>query len=166
MPMTAAGLPLFELPISYPCSNADYERIMSGHIGEMKRLDIGHIAFGDLFLEDIRRYRERQLQGSGMAPLFPLWGEPTGTLARTMIGASLKAAITCVDPKQLAAEFSGRFFDASLLASLPPGADPCGENGEFHTFAFAGPMFHDPVDIEVGETVPRDGFVFTDLLPR
>ena len=161
----AAGLPLFEVPIPYPCSNADYERIMSDHVEELKRRDIGHIAFGDLFLEDIRRYRERQLQGSGMAPLFPLWGEPTGTLARTMIAAGLKAVITCADPKQIAAEYSGRLFDAALLASLPDGVDPCGENGEFHTFAFDGPMFRRPIDIAIGETVPRDGFVFTDLLP-
>lgn len=161
----AVGLPLFEVPIPYPCSNADYERIMSGHIEDMKRQEISHMAFGDLFLEDIRRYREQQLQGSGITPLFPLWGEPTGTLARTMIAAGLKAVITCVDPKQLAAEYSGRFFDAPLLVSLPDGADPCGENGEFHTFAFDGPMFRHSIDIEIGETVPRDGFVFTDLLP-
>ncbi|MHB8624387.1 MAG: Dph6-related ATP pyrophosphatase [Sulfuricaulis sp.] len=161
----AVGLPLLEVPIPYPCSNADYERIMSRHIEDMMRQEISHIAFGDLFLEDIRRYRERQLQGSGITPLFPLWGEPTGALAHTMIAAGLKAIITCVDPKQIAGEYGGRFFDAGLIASLADGVDPCGENGEFHTFAFDGPMFQQPVDIVIGATVQRDGFVFTDLLP-
>lgn len=161
----AAGLPLIEVPIPYPCSDVDYERIMSCHIEEMRRHDISHMAFGDLFLEDIRRYRERQLQSSGITPLFPLWGEPTGALAQTMIAAGLKAIITCVDPKQIAAEFGGRLFDTALISSLSDGVDPCGENGEFHTFTFDGPMFHHPIDIEIGETVERDGFVFTDLLP-
>jgi uncharacterized protein (TIGR00290 family) len=161
----AVGLPLLEVPIPYPCSNDDYERIMSSHIEEMKRRGIRHIAFGDLFLEDIRRYRERQLRGSGITPLFPLWGEPTGALAQTMIAAGLKAVITCVDPKQVGAGCSGRLFDAALISSLSDSADPCGENGEFHTFAFDGPMFHHPVDFVIGETVERDGFVFTDLVP-
>lgn len=161
----AAGLPLIELPIPYPCSNADYERIMSGLIGELKGREIDHMAFGDLFLTDIRAYRERQLRDTGITPLFPLWDEPTGALAHTMIANGLKAVLTCVDPKRLAPEYCGRFFDAALLASLPDGVDPCGENGEFHSFAFDGPMFHHAIPIETGGTVQRDGFVFTDVLP-
>src|SRR5205814_8527555 len=117
---------------------------------------------GDLFLEDIRRYREEKLRGTGVTPLFPIWGIPTGTLARRMIGAGLRARLTCVDPKQLAPSFAGREFDAALLAELPASVDPCGENGEFHTFAYDGPMFAQPVAVRAGEVVTRDGFVFAD----
>jgi diphthamide synthase (EF-2-diphthine--ammonia ligase) len=124
---------------------------------------IERMAFGDLYLTDIRAYREQQLQGTGIAPLFPLWNEPTAALARSMIAGGLKAVLTCVDPKQLAPEFCGREFNAALLDALPAGVDRCGENGEFHSFACAGPMFRAPVAVEIGETVERDGFVFTDL---
>jgi uncharacterized protein (TIGR00290 family) len=159
----AAGLPLMEVPIPYPCSNADYEARMRALIERLRTERIAHMAFGDLFLPDIRAYREKQLQGTGITPLFPLWNEPTATLARAMIAGGLEAVLTCVDPKRLAPEFCGRRFDAALLADLPEGVDPCGEHGEFHSFAFAGPMFRAPIAIETGATVTRDGFVFTDL---
>ena len=159
----AAGLPLIEVPIPYPCSNADYESRMRALIGRLHGEHIDHMAFGDLYLADIRAYREKQLQGTGIAPLFPLWNEPTSELARSMIAGGLRAVLTCVDPKRLAAEFCGRRFDAALLDALPAGVDPCGENGEFHSFACAGPMFRAPIAVETGETVERDGFVFTDL---
>ena len=123
------------------------------------------IAFGDLFLEDIRRYREDRLSGSGLVPMFPIWGVATAELPRTMVRAGLRARLTCVDPKQLDSRFVGRDFDETLLAELPPSVDPCGERGEFHTFAYAGPMFSAPLDIRSGEIVERDGFAFADLLP-
>jgi diphthamide synthase (EF-2-diphthine--ammonia ligase) len=123
------------------------------------------VAFGDLFLADIRSYREERLRGTGLEPLFPLWGRPTRELAAEMIGMGLRAALTCVDPKALSPAFAGRDFDAALLADLPPGVDPCGENGEFHTFAWDGPMFRRPVPVSRGEVVARDGFVFADFLP-
>lgn len=159
----AAGLPLIEVPIPYPCSNADYESRMRVLIERLRGERIERMAFGDLYLTDIRAYREQQLQGTGIAPLFPLWNEPTAALARSMIAGGLKAVLTCVDPKQLAPEFCGREFNAALLDALPAGVDRCGENGEFHSFACAGPMFRAPVAVEIGETVERDGFVFTDL---
>jgi len=159
----AAGLPLIEVPIPYPCSNADYESRMRALIERLRGEHIDSMAFGDLYLADIRAYREKQLQGTGITPLFPLWKEPTAALARSMIAGGLRAALTCVDPKQLAPEFCGRQFNAALLDALPAGVDPCGENGEFHSFAHTGPMFRAPIAIETGETVERDGFVFTDL---
>ena len=159
----AAGLPLIEVPIPYPCSNAEYESRMRALIERLHGERIGRMAFGDLYLADIRAYREKQLQGTGIAPLFPLWNEPTAALARSMIAGGLRAVLTCVDPKQLAPAFCGREFNAALLDALPAGVDPCGENGEFHSFACAGPMFRVPIAVETGETVERDGFVFTDL---
>ena len=126
---------------------------------------VTHMAFGDLFLEDIRAYREQQLAGTGIAPVFPLWGLDTRELARAMIGAGLRAKLSCVDPKLLARDFAGRTFDETLLADLPAGVDPCGERGEFHSFCYAGPMFDRPIAITTGEVVERDGFVFADLLP-
>jgi len=159
----AAGLPLIEVPIPYPCSNADYEARMRALLEQLRGERIAHMAFGDLFLADIRAYREKQLQGTGITPLFPLWNEPTGALARAMIAGGLEAMLTCVDPTRLAPEFCGRRFDAALLAALPEGVDPCGEHGEFHSFAYAGPMFGAPIAVETGVTVARDGFVFTDL---
>lgn len=159
----AAGLPLIEVPIPYPCSNVEYESRMRALIERLHGEHIERMAFGDLYLADIRAYREKQLQGTGIAPLFPLWNEPTAALARAMIAGGLRAVLTCVDPKQLAAEFCGRRFDAALIDALPAGVDPCGENGEFHSFACAGPMFRAPIAVQIGETVTRDGFVFTDL---
>jgi uncharacterized protein (TIGR00290 family) len=161
----AAGLPLHVLPIPHPCPNEDYERIMGTFIARQAAEGVEAIAFGDLFLEDIRRYREQKLAGTGIVPLFPLWGLDTARLARDMIAASLSAYITCVDPKKLLASFVGRRFDLDLLAELPAGVDPCAENGEFHSFACAGPMFSRPIAVQVGEIVHRDGFVFSDLLP-
>ena len=137
----AAGLPLHVLEIPHPCPNADYERIMGAFVAEQAAAGVEAMAFGDLFLEDIRRYREAKLAGTGIAPLFPLWGIDTGLLAREMIAGGLEAYVTCVDPRKLPASFAGRRFDLDLLADLPPGVDPCAENGEFHTFACAGPMF-------------------------
>jgi len=137
---------------------------MSDAIARARAEGITQIAFGDLFLEDVRRYRENQLAGTGIQPIFPLWGLDTASLARTVVAAGLRAYLTCVDPKQLTPSFVGRTFDAQFLDELPPGVDPCGERGEFHTFAYAGPMFAAPIPIVPGAVVSRDGFVFADLL--
>lgn len=163
---TAAGLPLWEVPIPSPCSNEQYEAAMGALVGRAVASGVEAFAFGDLFLEDIRAYRERQLAASGLALHFPLWGRDTAELAREMIAGGLRASLTCVDPRALDARFAGREFDDALLAELPPSCDPCGEHGEFHTFAYAGPMFASPIDVVAGVTVERDGFVFADLLPR
>lgn len=160
----AAGLPLWRIDLPWPCPNADYERIMSGFVAEARAAGVEAMAFGDLFLEDVRAYREKNLAGTGIAPVFPLWGRETHALARDMIAAGLKARLTCVDPNKLDASFAGRAFDESLLADLPPGVDPCGENGEFHTFCHAGPMFAHAISVRTSEVVTRDGFVFADLL--
>jgi iron complex transport system substrate-binding protein len=161
----AAGLPLHVLEIPHPCPNADYERIMGTFVKQAAAAGVAAMAFGDLFLEDIRRYREARLAGTGITPLFPLWGSETGKLARDMIAGGLEAYVTCVDPKKLPARLAGRRFDAALLAELPAGVDPCAENGEFHTFACAGPMFRTPIPVETGNVLTRDGFVFCDLVP-
>jgi uncharacterized protein (TIGR00290 family) len=160
----AADLPLWPVPIPSPCSNAEYEAAMGAALVRARAAGITVVAFGDLFLEDIRRYREEKLAGTGLAPIFPLWKRPTDVLARDMIRGGLRARLTCVDPKQLPATFAGREFDAALLAALPQSADPCGERGEFHTFAYDGPMFRHPVPVRTGEVVEREGFVFADLL--
>jgi len=159
----AAGLPLWKVPIPSPCSNGEYEASMRTAVEKAKSEGISAFAFGDLFLEDIRRYREKFFQGTGISPIFPIWGAPTAELAREMIGAGLRARLTCVDPKQLSGSFVGREFDAEFVAGLPNGVDPCGERGEFHTFAYAGPMFAYSVPVQLGETVERDGFIFADL---
>jgi uncharacterized protein (TIGR00290 family) len=162
----AAGLPLVVVPLPWPCTNAQYEAAVHAALVEaIAAFDVTHIAFGDLYLSDVRAYRERQLEPTGLQPLFPLWGEPTAALAQEMIVGGLHAYLTCVDPRRLDASFAGRTFDASLLAALPPDVDPCGEGGEFHTCVVAGPMFTAPVATVVGEIVERDGFVFADLLP-
>jgi uncharacterized protein (TIGR00290 family) len=161
----AAGLPLHVLAIPHPCPNADYERIMGAFVAERAAAGVEAMAFGDLFLEDIRRYREAKLAGTGIAPLFPLWGIDTGLLAREMIAGGLQAYVTCVDPRKLPASFAGRRFDLDLLADLPPNVDPCAENGEFHTFACAGPMFGASIAVATGDVVTRDGFVFCDVMP-
>jgi uncharacterized protein (TIGR00290 family) len=162
----AAGLPLWTVPLPSPCSNAEYEQRMQAAIDRARAADVTHIAFGDLFLEDIRAYRIRLLAGTGIDPLFPLWRTPeqTPALARDMLAAGLRAVVTCVDPRCLSAAFAGRPYDATLLADLPFSVDPCGERGEFHTFCWSGPMFTTPIAVRVGETVVRDGFCFTDLL--
>ena len=158
------GIPLWPVPLPWPCSNEDYERIMADVCRQAKAEGIECVAFGDLFLPEVRAYRERQLEGTGLTPLFPLWGLPTDALAREMLAGGLQARITCVDPKVLPPTFAGREFDQALLADLPAGVDPCGEKGEFHTFAYDGPMFREPIAISTGEVVERDGFVFADLL--
>ncbi|MBO6636181.1 adenine nucleotide alpha hydrolase [Parvibaculum sp.] len=161
----AAGLPLIKVPIPFPCPNEIYEERMAAATARMKADGIAHVVFGDLFLEDIRAYREARLKAAGMTGLFPLWGRKTDELARDMIDSGLVAHLACVDPKQVPAELSGRRFDRDLLAALPEKADPCGENGEFHTVVTAGPMFARAIDVEIGETVTRDGFVYTDVIP-
>jgi uncharacterized protein (TIGR00290 family) len=166
--VTATGLPLWPVFLPWPCSNDQYESRMRGLIEQARAENITHLAFGDLFLEDIRAYRERQLAGTGITPVFPLWGAPSDTpgLARRMIEAGLEAVLTCVDPKQLDPAFAGRAFDAQLLNELPGGVDPCGEKGEFHTFCHRGPMFSAPIPVEVGPVVERDGFWFADIARR
>jgi diphthamide synthase (EF-2-diphthine--ammonia ligase) len=160
----AARLPLHVVPLPWPCSNEQYERLMAAAVAEFVGQGFTHVAFGDLFLEDVRQYRESRLAGTGLTPLFPLWKQTsTADLARTMIAAGLEARLTCVDPRVLDASFAGRRFDAALLDDLPAAVDPCGERGEFHSFVSDGPMFAAAVAIHVGPRVERDGFVFCDL---
>jgi diphthamide synthase (EF-2-diphthine--ammonia ligase) len=161
----ALGLPLRQIPIPSPCPNDVYERAMAAAVERAVSEGFTHVAFGDLFLEDIRRYREERLAGTGLTPMFPLFGADTGALARTMVAAGLRARLTCVNPKVIDRRFAGREFDSALLDELPPSVDPCGERGEFHSFAYAGPMFASPISIASGEVVERDGFVFADVLP-
>jgi uncharacterized protein (TIGR00290 family) len=158
------GLPLWTIPIPHPCSNEIYEQRLGEEVKKMVAAGFTHVAFGDLFLEDVRRYREERLAGTGLEPVFPLWGLPTDRLARQMVDAGLRATLTCVDPRQLDRLFAGRTFDDTLLAELPVSVDPCGERGEFHTFAHTGPMFERPVGVEPGVVVEREGFVFADLV--
>jgi uncharacterized protein (TIGR00290 family) len=161
----ALGLPLWQIPIPSPCPNEVYERAMAAAVERAVAQGFTHMAFGDLFLEDIRRYREERLAGTGLTPIFPLFGIDTAMLSREMVAGGLRARLTCVNPKVLDARFAGRDFDGALLDDLPASVDPCGERGEFHSFAYAGPMFSKPIDIESGEIVHRDGFVFADVLP-
>ena len=170
MQAAAAGLPLVKVPIPSPCSNDIYEQAMSAAMARARDEGVQHVVFGDLFLEDIRAYREKQLAACGMTPLFPLWCKDTlkdtRQLANDMLAGGLSAYLTCIDPRKLDAGFAGRRFDGELLRDLPPNVDPCGENGEFHTFANAGPMFDREIRVTPGEIVERDGFVFADLLPQ
>ncbi|MGO9337804.1 MAG: ATP-binding protein [Terracidiphilus sp.] len=159
----AAGLPLWIVPLPWPCSNEIYEQRMSEACNRAIAERVDAVAFGDLFLADVRAYRETQLKPTGLEPIFPLWEIPTGQLAREMIAGGLRAKLACVDTKQLAGTFAGRDFDEGLLKDLPSGTDPCGERGEFHTCVYAGPMFTAPLNIEPGEIVNRDGFVFADF---
>ena len=160
----SAGLPLLPVPLPWPCSNTDYEAAMAAALKEAQEgWGVTQIAFGDLYLEDVRAYRERQLEGTGLTPIFPLWGRPTRALAEEMVVGGLRARLTCIDPRRLPEKFAGRAFDQDLLADLPPDVDPCGEGGEFHTFACAGPMFSRPIPVTPGEVVTRDGFVFADF---
>lgn len=163
--LDAAHLPPRIVRIPFPCPNEIYEARMAAAMEQAKAEGVTHVIFGDLFLEDIRAYRETQLAKVGMNAVFPLWQQPTAPLAREMIATGLKAHLVCIDRSQLAAGFAGRTFDERLLADLPSTADPCGENGEFHTFAGAGPMFAREIPVRVGETVERDGFAYTDLIP-
>ncbi|MCI4369098.1 MAG: adenine nucleotide alpha hydrolase [Thermoplasmata archaeon] len=162
---SSVGLPLSIVEIPSPCPNDVYERAMGGAMEHWKELGVSHVVFGDLFLEEIRKYREQRLSGAGMTGVFPLWGRPTSALAGEMIDAGLKATLVCVDPRKLDASFAGRSFDRELLGLLPNGVDPLGENGEFHTFVTDGPGFARPIAVREGERVTRDGFVFADLVP-
>ncbi|HKD81542.1 MAG TPA: ATP-binding protein [Candidatus Angelobacter sp.] len=164
MQAEAAGLPLLAAPLPWPCSNADYERVMKHVCDQAVAQGVSAVAFGDLFLADVRAYRERQLQGTGLEPLFPLWQMATDQLARQMIESGLRARLVCVDPKQLDPSFVGRDFDQQFLDDLPQGVDPCGENGEFHSFVYGGPMFSRTLPIVAGEKVERDGFWYQDVL--
>jgi uncharacterized protein (TIGR00290 family) len=159
------GIPMWPVDLPWPCSNVEYEERMRGVCQRALADGITAVAFGDLFLEDIRDYRVRQLQGSGLEPLFPVWQIPTAQLARDMIAAGVRAKITCVDPAQVDRSLAGRDYDQAFLDALPSGVDPCGENGEFHTFVYDAPVFARPVEVRVGEIIERDGFVFADVLP-
>jgi len=162
----SAGLPLLEVPLPWPCSNERYETAFLAGLAQAREAwGITHVAFGDLFLEDIRSYRERLLTGTGLEPLFPLWHQPTGELLEAMLTAGVHATIVCLDPKQLDRHFAGRVLDSGLASELPAEVDRCGERGEFHTFVSAGPMLSTPIDVVGGDVVERDGFVYADLHP-
>lgn len=162
----AIGLPLHLVEIPYPCSDEHYAAAMTDFMAQARIEAVRCMAFGDLYLPDVRRYREERMQGSGIEAVFPLWKKPTRDLLTEMLAGGLRARLTCVDPKVLPAEFAGRELTLELLGDMPSGIDPCGENGEFHTFVFDGPMFARPLDIEMGEVVMRDGFVFADCWLR
>lgn len=164
--VAAMGLELVEVPLPWPCSNAQYEALITPAMARLVELGCTHMVFGDLFLEDIRRYREEKLAGTGLTPLFPLWGRPTDALVREMIAEGFDARIVTLDPRKLDPAFAGRRLDESLLAELPEAVDPCGENGEFHTAVVAGPVFSAPIAVRAGEVVERDGFIYADLIPE
>lgn len=159
----AAGVPLRTVPLPWPCTNEQYEQRMGAAVSQAVAEGFTHVAFGDLFLEDVRTYREGKLAGTGLTPLFPIWGIPTGQLAVEMIENGLRSVLTCVNPQHLNRSFAGRQFDRALLTDLPAGVDQCGERGEFHSFAYDGPMFNQPIAVTVGDVVDRDGFVFADV---
>ena len=160
---SAAGLPLWNVPLPWPCSNEQYELLMAETCARAVAAGIEGVAFGDLFLEEVRAYREKQMKNTGLEPIFPLWGQPTRELAKEMISSGLRAKLTCIDTHQLDASFIGCEFDEHLLAALPDGVDPCGEKGEFHSFVHAGPMLNVDIPVSVGKSVVRDQFVFADL---
>ncbi|MGC1784577.1 MAG: ATP-binding protein [Acidobacteriaceae bacterium] len=160
----SVGLPVWKIPLPYPCSNADYESRMATVCARAVREGFEAVAFGDLFLEDIRAYRIERLAGTGLEPIFPIWGIPTDKLAQQMVASGLRARITCIDPRHLSASFCGRIFDADFLADLPLSVDPCGERGEFHSFAYAGPMFTRPISVSHTDTVEREGFIYGELV--
>ncbi len=159
-------LPLEKVLIPYPCPNAIYEEKMRNALSAWIEKGVTHAIFGDLFLEDIRKYREEKLAQVNVTPIFPVWGKDTGKLAKEMLNLGFRAVITCVDPRKLDAKFAGREYDEGFLHDLPQNVDPCGENGEFHTFVYDGPIFREPITVEVGESVLRDGFQFADILPK
>jgi uncharacterized protein (TIGR00290 family) len=160
----SVGLPIWKIPLPYPCSNEAYESRMQAACVRAVQEGFKAVAFGDLFLEDIRAYRIAHLDGTGLEPVFPIWGMPTDQLAQTMVASGLRARITCLDPRKLSSSFCGRVFDAGFLTDLPASVDPCGERGEFHSFAYAGPMFSRPIDVEHTHNVEREGFVYGDLV--
>ena len=159
------GLPLWPVDISAACTHDEYESVMLSALQAARRDGVDAIVFGDLYLQDVRRYREQQLAKVGLQPLFPLWNRPTPELAAEMLDAGLLAHVTCLDPRFIPADLAGRQWNNEFIKALPNGVDPCGENGEFHTFVSAGPMFARPIPVLSGEVVTRDGFVFADLLP-
>lgn len=159
------ALPLWSIDLPWPCPNAVYENLMLGMYRRAAEEGITAVAFGDLFLQDVRDYRERQLEATELRPLFPVWQIPTDELARDLIRAGVKAKVTCIDLAKLDASYAGREYDGEFLNSLPPGIDPCGENGEFHTFVYDAPVFSSSIGVEVGEKLEREGFVFADVLP-
>ena len=159
------GLPLWAVELPWPCSNVEYAKLLGEACERARAEGFDAVAFGDLFLEDIRAYRVEQLRDTGLEPLFPVWGIPTDQLAREMIAAGVRAKLTCIDPRRLERRFAGRDFDLALLEELPKDADPCGENGEFHTFVRDGPMFSSGIEVTAGEVVEREGFVFADVVP-
>ena len=164
MQAQAVGLPLFDIYLPWPCSNEVYESVMQEELAKIKDVyQPSHMAFGDLFLEDIRDYRVRQMANTGYETLFPLWQLDTGKLARDMVNAGVEAILCCIDPNQLSDRFAGRVFNDKLLDEFPESVDPCGENGEFHTFAYAGPMFRSSLSVSAREIEERDGFVYTDI---
>lgn len=162
----ALGLPLHVVGLPWPCPNGVYEERMATAVAQARDAGVERIGFGDLFLEDIRRYREEALAGSGLEPLFPLWLRPTDAVAQAILAAGVRAVVTCVDLAQAPGTLAGRWYDEAFLADLPSGVDPCGERGEFHTFVVDGPGFSRPLEVTVGETVERDGFAFTDVVPH
>ncbi|MEA2975728.1 MAG: hypothetical protein QOF19_1248 [Alphaproteobacteria bacterium] len=162
--LAAAGLPSIVVPIPFPCPNEIYETRIAAALATAKASGVSHVIFGDLFLQDVRAYREQKLNGTGITPLFPLWGRPTAALAREMIDGGVETYLVCIDLKQLPRDFAGRRFDYDLLAALPATADPCGENGEFHSCVVGGPMFNRAISVAVGETVEREGFAYADLV--
>jgi len=166
MQAKSLGYPLEKVLIPYPCPNVIYEEKMRNVLSLWKSKGVTHVIFGDLFLEDIRKYREEKLAQLNLTPVFPVWGRDTAQLAKEMLKAGFCAVITCVDPKKLDRKFAGRQYDESLLKDLPPSVDPCGENGEFHTFVYDGPVFNEPILVEVGESVLRDEFQFADVVPK
>ncbi len=162
----AIGLPLDVLEIPYPCSNEQYGEVMAKFLSQAKARGVEAIAFGDLFLEDIRRYRETQMSPTGISPIFPLWGTSTDSLSRDLIEHGFRMIVTCVDPHSVPRELAGREYDHRFLKELPKGVDPCGENGEFHSFVFGGPIFRNPLRVAAGKIVERDGFVFADIVEK
>lgn len=160
------GLPIEKVHVPYPCPNAVYEQKMSTFLTSYKCKGLTHVIFGDLFLEDVRRYREEKLSQIGITAVFPLWKENTSKMARSMLKLGFRAVVTCVDMKKLDPTFAGRYYDESFLDELPSSVDPCGENGEFHTFVIDGPIFKNRIEITVGKSVMRDGFQFVDILPK
>jgi len=160
----AVGLPVLEVGLPWPCSNEDYAARMLAACDSMKAQGVSHVVYGDLFLEDIRAYRDARMAEAGLTPVYPLWKRDTHQLARDMIASGLRTVVVCIDPKKLDASFAGRWFDEDFLNGLPDGIDPCGENGEFHTCVVDGPMFSAPIPVEIGETVERDGFVYADVM--
>lgn len=162
----ALGLPLHVVELPWPCPNGVYEERMATAVAEAREAGVERVGFGDLFLEDIRRYREEALAESGLEPLFPLWLRPTDAVAQEILATGVRAVVTCVDLAQAPGALAGRWYDEAFLADLPSGVDPCGERGEFHTFVVDGPGFSRPLEVTVGETVERDGFAFTDVVPR